>query len=76
MLEKALQVLGEQLEGSLATDKLTKSLYATDASVYRELPLGVVLPKSVQDIQHCVGFANTHAITLIPRTAGTSLAGQ
>ncbi len=50
--------------------------YATDASVYQEKPLAVALPKSVEDIQQLIIFAADNNITLIPRAAGTSLAGQ
>ncbi len=50
--------------------------YATDASVYQEKPLAVAIPKNIDDIKKIIAFANEHAITLIPRAAGTSLAGQ
>lgn len=50
--------------------------YATDASVYQEQPLAVALPKDAEDIKHLVKFAQKHHFTLIPRAAGTSLAGQ
>ncbi len=76
MHKKLLKELQGQLEGELRSDKLTISIYATDASVYRRLPLGVVFPKTVTDIKQVVSFANKHGIGLIPRTAGTSLAGQ
>jgi len=71
-----LQTLSTQLEGSLHFDSLTKTLYATDASVYRELPLAVAFPKTASDIQKLIHFATEHGTSLIPRTAGTSLAGQ
>ncbi len=66
----------DSLEGTLQYDELTRSLYATDASVYRKLPLAVVFPKSTDDIVRLIQYATTHKIGLIPRTAGTSLAGQ
>lgn len=50
--------------------------YSTDASVYQEKPLAVAMPKTEQDIVSLVQFATKHAVTLIPRAAGTSLAGQ
>ncbi|MBC7650992.1 MAG: FAD-binding oxidoreductase, partial [Deinococcales bacterium] len=50
--------------------------YSTDASVYEEKPLAVAMPKTEQDIVLLVQFATKHAVTLIPRAAGTSLAGQ
>ncbi|GAB3691048.1 FAD-binding and (Fe-S)-binding domain-containing protein [Spirosoma flavus] len=51
-------------------------LYATDASVYQEMPVAVALPKSVADIKQLLRFAQQHKLGLIPRAAGTSLAGQ
>ncbi|SEC47653.1 FAD/FMN-containing dehydrogenase [Maribacter dokdonensis] len=71
-----LSKLREDLEGDVQFDNLTKTLYATDASVYRKIPLGAAFPKSVEDIKKIVCFANDENISLIPRTAGTSLAGQ
>jgi FAD/FMN-containing dehydrogenase/Fe-S oxidoreductase len=71
-----LSQLSEELEGAFQEDTLSKTLYATDASVYRKMPMAVAFPKTVADIQKLIAFANTHKIGLIPRTAGTSLAGQ
>lgn len=71
-----LEALAPLLEGSLHTDKLSKILYATDASVYREVPLGVAYPKHAGDLQTIVQFCAEHKIPIIPRAAGTSLAGQ
>lgn len=71
-----LQILSSQLEGELYVDELMKTLYATDASVYRMLPLAVAIPKTKSDIKFLIQFAKTHKTSLIPRTAGTSLAGQ
>ena len=51
-------------------------LYATDASAYRELPLAVAIPTSVDDLKTLIRFARKEKTSLIPRTAGTSLAGQ
>ena len=53
-----------------------RTLYATDASVYREVPQAVALPKSEEDVRKLVRFAREHGTSLIPRAAGTSLAGQ
>jgi len=64
------------LQGSFHTDLLTRSLYATDASVYRKIPSAVAFPKSEEDLLKLIGFADRNGIGLIPRTAGTSLAGQ
>ena len=66
----------DSLEGEFHYDQVTKHLYATDASAYREMPLAVAVPKNTNDIKKLVAFANEHKVGLIPRTAGTSLAGQ
>ena len=50
--------------------------YSTDASVYQEKPLAVAIPAAVSGINQLIEFAHTHQVTLIPRAAGTSLAGQ
>ncbi len=68
--------LSQNLQGELLVDDLTKALYATDASVYRKLPKAIAYPKNIADLKILVAFANEHKISLIPRTAGTSLAGQ
>jgi FAD/FMN-containing dehydrogenase/Fe-S oxidoreductase len=60
----------------IITDSLHKIAYSTDASTYREIPYGVAYPETVSDIQALIAEAkrlNTH---LIPRAAGTSIAGQ
>ncbi len=60
----------------LRTDHLHRVLYATDASVYRELPVGVAWPRDHDDVSALIDFAIAEQLPLIPRTAGTSLAGQ
>lgn len=71
-----MEDLKTQLKGEFFTDDLMKSLYATDASVYRKLPLAVAYPRTIADLILLIDFAKTNATSLIPRTAGTSLAGQ
>jgi len=73
--EKLLS-LKNQLEGELFTDSMMLAMYATDASVYREMPLAVAYPKNEADIKKLIAFATQEKTSLIPRTAGTSLAGQ
>lgn len=73
---KKLKQLKPTLDGDVSTDNATLILYATDASAYREMPLAVAWPKSKDDIRKLALFANEHKIPLIPRGAGTSLAGQ
>ena len=74
MLE--LEGLAKKLQGALHTDQVMRTLYATDASAYREMPLGVAIPETIADIEALIKFADEKQIALIPRTAGTSLAGQ
>lgn len=76
MKETLLQSLSATLAGEIKLDKLSKALYATDASVYKKTPLGVAFPKTTGDLQKIISFANKNNIGIVPRTAGTSLAGQ
>lgn len=71
-----LEVLRSSLQGELYTDSAIKRIYATDASAYREIPLAVAIPKNNEDIKKLISFARANNTSLIPRTAGTSLAGQ
>jgi FAD/FMN-containing dehydrogenase/Fe-S oxidoreductase len=71
-----LAQLAGRLDGELHYDVTMRTLYATDASEYQELPLAVALPRSEKDVRELLAFANHRGIGLIPRAAGTSLAGQ
>jgi FAD/FMN-containing dehydrogenase/Fe-S oxidoreductase len=75
-ISSQLYHLESSLEGTLLFDDLHKTLYATDASAYRIMPQAVALPKTVDDIVKLLLFARENNISLTPRTAGTSLAGQ
>ena len=68
--------LAATLEGDLHTRHLLRLLYATDASEYQELPAAVALPRSAEDVRKLLAFARRHGLGIIPRGAGTSLAGQ
>ena len=68
--------LKSQLEGDLSVDNVQRVLYSTDASQYKEMPLAVTKPKSVNDIKKIIAFASENRTSIIPRGAGTSLAGQ
>ncbi len=68
--------LAEALDGELLLDEASRTLYATDASAYRERPLAVALPASEEDLGRLVAFGRRHGLPLIPRATGTSLAGQ
>ncbi|MEO9965876.1 MAG: FAD-linked oxidase C-terminal domain-containing protein [Reichenbachiella sp.] len=72
----ALTGLAKKLGGDLFLDDTLRKLYSTDASAYREIPLAVAIPKSQEDLKRLITFAAENNTSLIPRTAGTSLAGQ
>ena len=71
-----LDELRKSFEGEILTDDARRILYATDASAYRELPFGVAYPKNTADLKRLIAFAGDTGLPLIPRAAGTSLAGQ
>lgn len=75
-MENLLSQLSTQLKGELFTTEVRKLMYATDASAYREKPLGVVYPKDSNDLKTILKFCTENEIPMIPRAAGTSLAGQ
>lgn len=76
MEKSVLDDLKKQFNGELHYDDLRKALYATDASVYRKIPTAVAYPKNIEDLKTLIAFATDNKIGLVPRTAGTSLAGQ
>src|SRR6201991_2301689 len=75
-MSEKLKALASTFAGELYDDTVTRTLYATDASAYREFPQAVARPKNVDDIKKLIRFAHDEKTSLIPRTAGTSLAGQ
>ena len=76
MEESFFAKLASRLAGELHTGETIRRLFSTDASEYQEMPAGVVFPKNEADLREIIRFANEHRVSLIPRTAGTSLAGQ
>ncbi|MEA3443288.1 MAG: FAD-linked oxidase C-terminal domain-containing protein [Bacteroidota bacterium] len=75
-IQNNLELLKPGFSGDIFTDHKMRVLYATDASAYRELPTAVTLPRNTEDIVSLINFARENNCSLIPRTAGTSLAGQ
>lgn len=74
--EHIIKDIEQNIEGEVINDKKHLLLYATDASAYREKPALITYPKNTKDIISLIKLANKHKLPLIPRTAGTSLAGQ
>jgi len=68
--------LTRELEGEVAFDEYTRHLYARDASMYSIMPRGVVAPRHADDVAAAVALAAEHGVPVLPRGAGTSLAGQ
>jgi len=80
-MQNAFKSIAGQFSGEIYFDgspfhQTQLMAYSTDASVYQEKPLAVTLPKDASDIKLLIDFAITNKLTLIPRAAGTSLAGQ
>ena len=75
-MKDQLNALKASLDGDLYEDQTMKTLYATDASAYRAFPLAVTIPRNKLDLCKIIEFAIKNNTSIIPRTAGTSLAGQ
>jgi len=68
--------LSSRIKGEVKFGEGDRALYATDASNYRQVPLGVVVPRTVDDLMTTIEVSRDHDFALLPRGAGTSLAGQ
>jgi FAD/FMN-containing dehydrogenase/Fe-S oxidoreductase len=68
--------LRRTIRGEVRFDRGSRALYATDASNYRQVPIGVVVPKDDDDVRAAVGACRSFAAPILARGAGTSLAGQ
>ena len=73
---ESFERLKEKFTGEILSDELSKIVYATDASVYREKPFAIAVPKTKDDIKLIIEFSSKTNVPVIPRAAGTSLAGQ
>jgi FAD/FMN-containing dehydrogenase len=77
MFDKLINTFAGDLYYQDSTHHLAmKNVYATDASVYQQRPMAVAIPGTAEDLQRLICFAYQEGLTLIPRAAGTSLAGQ
>ena len=68
--------LRRRVDGEVRFDPYSRLLYSTDASIYQMEPIGVVIPRTAADVQAVVEFASREGIPVLPRSGGTSLAGQ
>ncbi|MCA2001165.1 MAG: FAD-binding protein [Chloroflexi bacterium] len=71
-----LRELQQSVSGEVRADKLSRALYSSDASIYQVEPYGVLIPRSVDDIQTAIKLAAKYQIPILPRGGGTSMAGQ
>src|SRR3974390_1735446 len=72
-LERRLKA---EIEGEVRFDRFSRGRYATDASHYQMMPLGVVLPRSLAEAERVVALAREEGVTVLPRGGGTSQSGQ
>src|SRR5580658_10358933 len=70
------EALRSQVRGEVRFDRSTRALYATDGSNYRQVPIGVVLPRDADDVMATVALCRQFGAPLLCRGGGTSLAGQ
>jgi FAD/FMN-containing dehydrogenase/Fe-S oxidoreductase len=75
-LDAARAALTDRVDGEVRFDAGTRAAYSTDASNFRQVPLGVVLPRSVDAAVEAVAVCREHDLPLVNRGGGTSLAGQ
>src|SRR4029079_8666280 len=68
--------LESKVDGEVRFDPGTRAAYSTDASNFRQVPLGVVVPRTVEAAALAVDVCREHALPVVARGAGTSLAGQ
>ena len=68
--------LRRELEGEVLFDPVSRGLYSTDASIYQIEPVGVVVPRTVQDVRTAIEIAVQEGVPVLPRGAGTSQGGQ
>ena len=71
-----LTELSKRTSGDIRTDRYSRVLYSTDASIYRVEPYAIVLPRNAEELQAAVELAAKHQVPVLPRTGGSSLAGQ
>ena len=75
-MEKLAAALAEEISGPVCFDMPTRILYASDGSIYEILPAGVIFPRSVEDVAKAVAIAAAENVPIIPRGAGSGLAGE
>lgn len=75
-VERVASELSRAVEGEVRFDSASRALYATDSSNYRQVPIGVVLPRTKADVESTAAICRRHNVPILPRGDGTSLAGE
>jgi FAD/FMN-containing dehydrogenase/Fe-S oxidoreductase len=75
-IDDYLGALAKRITGELRTDTYSRILYSTDASIYQVMPLGVLIPRTMEDVHAAVELAAEYRVPILARTSGSSLAGQ
>ncbi len=75
-VEEYLSELSKRTGGDIRSDNFSRVLYSTDASIYQMTPFAVVLPKHAEELHAAIELAAKHQVPILPRAAGSSLAGQ
>src|SRR6516225_11390245 len=76
MNEDLYQALKTRVQGEVRFDRASRLMYSTDASIYEIEPIGVVIPSTHEDVFATMEVARNFQVPVLPRGAGTSLAGQ
>ncbi len=76
LFDRLQRALRDHVDGEIRFDRGTRAAYSTDASNYREVPIGVVVPKTIEDAARTVEICADHDVPILSRGGGTSLAGQ
>lgn len=71
-----LDALAREVRGEVRSDAWNRVFYSTDASIYRRMPIAVLIPETIDDVQAAVTLAAEHRVPILPRGSGSSLAGQ
>ena len=72
-LERRLKA---ELSGDVLFDRFSRGRYATDASHYQIMPVGVVAPRTIEEAERAIGIARSEGVSVLARGGGTSQAGQ
>lgn len=74
--DRLVAELRATIRGEVRFDNSSRALYSTDASNYRQIPIGVVIPRDVEEVEQAVAVCRRQGVPVLPRGGGTSLAGQ